>query len=305
MSAPSISLESRPSPRLFFDAAGHLALWPALYAGSVLCCFLQLAGLWRGELADFIAVASVIGTAMGAYLIDRVKLLPQLMDPSDRAARPRRYAFLDRYDTLARLLAVASLTTGAMLAAQLNRWAPLLVLFSIVGITLYAPHPRRQRPRLKDLLLVKNLYTAGSLVAFATIVSVLTWLPGYRPIGWLQLLRLPAMLWTVPVLLMQVLLDTILCDVDDEHADRKFQTQTFVSRFGKTRAIQYATIAELLLACVIPLLPFAPIARVAWSISIITGTILSLRAEPKFLKDFVDLRFPIAALIISLILAFH
>jgi 4-hydroxybenzoate polyprenyltransferase len=290
---------------LLFDAAGHLALWPALYAGAVLCCFLQLAGLWRGGLPDFIAVGSVVCTAMGTYLIDRVKLLPQLADPSDRLARPRRYAFLDRYDTLARLLSVASLTTGAMLAAQLNRWAPLLVLLSIIGITLYAPHPRRQRPRLKDVLLIKNLYTAAGLVAFATIVSVLTWLPGYRPIGWLHLLKAPAMLWAVPILLIQVLLDTILCDVDDEHADRKFQTQTLVSRFGKTRAIRYATIAELLLACAIPLLPFAPIARVAWSGSIIAGTILSLRAEPKFLKDFVDLRFPVAALIITLILAFR
>lgn len=284
------------------DAAGHLAAWPALYAGAVLCCFLQLAGLWRGEAADFIAVASVVCTAMGTYLIDRIKILPFLVDPSDRFARPERYAFLDRYDSLVRLLAFVSLLTGGMLAAQLSHWAPALIALSVIGTTLYAPHPRDLGPRLKDLLLVKNFYTAGSLVAFAAVISLFTWLPGYRPIGWFRLSEAPATWCASLVLFVRVLIDTILCDVDDEHADRAFATNTLVARFGRGRALQVAVFAQLLLACAMPFLPIANIARSLWCLSIIVSTIVTLRASPRSLKDFVDLRLPIEAGIISLLL---
>ena len=57
-------------------------------------------------------------------------------------------------------------------------------MLSVLGTARYAPTPRVNRPRLKDILLIKNLYTTGGLVVLALLVSLVTWLPGYRPIAW-------------------------------------------------------------------------------------------------------------------------
>jgi 4-hydroxybenzoate polyprenyltransferase len=303
MRCESASSQSRKTAGLLINAAGHVALWPALYAGAVLCCFLQLAGMWRGGSADWIAVASVICTAMGTYLIDRVKLRPILIDPADRVAQPERYAFLQHHDLPARVLAVASLASGALLAARLSQWAPLLILLSVIGTTCYAPHPRVDRARLKDLLLIKNLYTAAGLVVLAAVFSFITWLPDYQPVEWFHLLESPATLWAGLVLFVRVLLDAVLCDVDDEVADRTFTTHTLVCKIGKRRAMHLATIILLLLASAIPFLPLATTPRALWCASFLLTTLITIRTKPKSQKNFVDLRLPIEAAAISLILA--
>lgn len=297
---------SKSKARGVVAAAGHLGLWPALYAGAVLCCFLQLSGLWRRDRADFTALASVIFTALGTYLIDRVKLWPRFADPADRISQPMRYAFLGRHDMLARMLAIVSLVAGAAFAWRLSRWAPLLVLFSVVGAALYAPRARSNRPRLKDIFLFKNFYTAAGLVAFAAIISLITFLPGYRPIGWWRLLESPATLCAAAILMLRVLIDAILCDIDDETGDRSSKTRTAVTQLGKSRVVYLATIAQLLLACLLPMLrPLALIARALWGLSLIVSTLLSLRVHPESQKNFIDLRFPIEAALITIILMLY
>ena len=74
---------------------------------------MQLAGLWRGDQADWTAIAAVVCTAIGTYLVDRVKFWPTLIDPADRMAQPGRYKFLGQYDALARAVAIIALLSGA------------------------------------------------------------------------------------------------------------------------------------------------------------------------------------------------
>lgn len=279
-------------------AAGHIGVWPALYAGAALTCFARLAGLWQPSQKFALATMSVLLTAMGTYLIDRVKFADNLLDPADSAAQPARYSFLLARTSFWRWFAIATLATGALCGLIVSRWAPLATVASVAGVTCYASHPRRNWPRPKDLLWLKNGYVAVGLTVFIALAAVAAASPADTPVSWAILIfdHLAAIAGAAVFVTVRVLLDAALCDIDDQQTDLRFGTETAATALGSGRVRTVATIAGALLCVALLALPTVPLAmRVRWTLVSLAGVGSFAAMHPEHLKDFVDIRFPLEA----------
>lgn len=284
-------------------AASHLALWAGLYVVGAVSYVNQVSGMQsggRGRTALSLVFAGL--TAAAVYLLDRVKLRDRWLDPADDASHPARHRFLAARTRRVRWLAAVLLVAGIACGAAVSPVLPVLGVFAVAGVSLYAGRPRHHRPRVKDVLLLKNLYVAAGIAAFALVVGVCAapmrvWWPWE---GFLRMYGLGLSLAGL-TLAVRVVADAALCDIDDETADREFGTDTLPTRLGRQRAWAVAMGMRLAAAAALWWAPAGnPPAAHAWAVATLITT-FGLRAiNPRALRDLVDLRLPFEALGVGL-----
>jgi len=287
-------------------AAGHLGLWPGLYAVGALLCLTQLAWFTPdpGRLAA--AAFSVLFTATGAYILDRVKLRDAWIDPADITAQPERYAFLVPRARFVRLAAVALLGAGALAGLFISRYAPLSAGLAALGVVAYALKPRRRQPRPKDIVWIKNLYVALGITSFAALAALAAAASRDDFRAWLDLAHehVRALVAACSLVAARVLLDAALCDIDDEPADRAHRTHTFSTRWGPERAWSLTGLARIaLIAITLAATPCPWRARLAWAIAMSVGTLALRLRRPERVRDPVDLRLFLEAAAVTAALA--
>ncbi|MGE3108949.1 MAG: hypothetical protein AB7N65_03175 [Vicinamibacterales bacterium] len=289
-------------------AAAHLAVWAGLYVAGAVVCFSQVAGI------DAIvpigtrtrAVAFAFCTAMAVYLLDRVKMFDSWLDPADAQAHPSRFSFLANHSTRVRFLILLLLTAAACLGKDLSPWIAAVPVFAVAGVLVYAARPRTGRPRPKDIVLLKNVYVAAGITGFAAVVAIAA---AHREAS-------PRILWEVAVahavplsfscahLAMRVFADAVLCDLDDEDADRRHGTSTLPTHLGRTRAWNTALGVRLCIALVLALIPVSPApARLAWAAVTVVSSVSLRLAAPLRVRDWVDARLPMETACVAVILA--
>lgn len=300
----TVSASPHANDTRVFASLAHLAVWAAVYVTAAVICAAQLTGATHALTP--ITLIFTWSTALLAYLLDRVKLRDAWLDPADAQAHPVRYAFL--YD---RRHAARLLMAGAGLLSLASGWllhpiAALATGAAVAGVLLYAGRPRTAGagPRIKDRFILKNLFVGAGIAAFALLVLVLAAAPDAPRAPVPQppdlLTRLCTLLPAPPLLLtltglyltLRVYADAVLCDIDDEAADRAFDTRTLPTRLGGERAWRLAMWARLALAATLlvwPVGPFAP--RAAWAAASAAGTVLLRWRRPPKIRDLVDLRF--------------
>jgi 4-hydroxybenzoate polyprenyltransferase len=284
------------------EIAGHLAVWTGLYVGAAVLCFAQTAGVaispWSRRGASVYVCA--FATAMGVYLLDRVKASDRWLDAADAAAKPARVAFLSRRRGLWRGWVVALGMVGAATGWLVHLWAAVLVPGAFAGVLMYGGRPGHLHGRrLKDVFLVKNAAVAGAITVFAVGLVLLADAasapiadgvhPAWRIAGGAGVL-----------LFGRVFADAALCDIDDEEADRRYGTATLPARIGRRRTWALVMLLNAGLVIAAALLP-APAevirARLLWAgLALITGLAMRLW-DPPYLRDLIDARFAAVGLI--------
>jgi hypothetical protein len=286
--------------------AGHLALWAGLYVAAAVVCLGQTAGLpaWDRPPAPHAALLLYAwATAAAVYLLDRVKLLDRWLDPADAAAHPRRYGFLTARTPLIRVLAAALVATAILAGLGAGWIAPAMTALAVAGVVIYAGRPRRHRPRVKDILFLKNGYVAGGITGFALLVALL---PQAHSPGAIRAAisgALPAIAPAAALLFLRVVADAALCDLDDESADRAHRTRTLPVWLGRYPAWNAAMALRLVSAAGL-LLPFSPARpRLLWAGATVVSSIALRLWRPAKVRDAVDARFALEALLVTTALA--
>src|ERR1043165_9558889 len=166
-------------------ALGHVGAWEGLYASAAVICLTQLAGLTGPlELPRPEAIAMVFLIACGVYALDRVKLRDSWIDPADEAAQPRRYAFLRAHSRRVRGAAIVMLVSAALVGLRISPWAPAVAALAATSVVAYAMRPRGERPRIKDIVWIKNGYVAAGMCGFLVLMGA--WSGGVTSLGWDQ-----------------------------------------------------------------------------------------------------------------------
>jgi 4-hydroxybenzoate polyprenyltransferase len=282
----------------WLERAGHLAVWVGLYVAAAVLCLAQVSGI-TGHLLPALLCAQA--TAMSVYLHDRLKIRDAWLDPADNAAHPQRYAFLTRHARAYRLLGCVLAMVGLIAAWKVHPAAPVLVVLSHAGVLLYAGLPRRggdtHRRRIKDLLLVKNIAVAASITALAIVLRVLS----VDQDPWNGLVRDGLQLGIGSAFVFAIVLaDAMLCDLDDEPADRAFGTRTLPVVLGR-RWTWVAAIAITAFASIgLVLAGGGTRSTWLWAVLAVAGVIALLMARPRDMRDAVDLKLPVLALGVAL-----
>ena len=266
------------------EALGHLAIWAGLYAvGCVAFVFLATGEPMRGRV---IAIAFLVTT--GTYLLDRVGPWPAWPDRADVASVPRRVRFLRRRVPRVRSIALGLLIVGLAMAASEGLLVALLVPASVAGMLAYGHGPGPSR--IKDVLLLKNVAVATSLVALACVLVAAN---GSWEAATLALAG--GALW------LHVLAGAMLCDVDDAAADARRGTRTFPNVLGVAQT--WWTAEVLIFAAGLLLVLAAAAGQVAWSLAwplailpIVAMASLHI-ARPNRIRNLVDLLFPVSVLL--------
>ncbi len=232
-------------------------------------------------------------TAIGVYLLDRVKITDRLMDPADPHAKPGRYAFLHPRRAPLRWAVLVLAAVAAVAAWFVQPFAVLLVAGAFAGIHGYSGRVTHSEPRtrVKDIFLVKNLAVAAAIVAFTLGLALL---------GSRSMCDWPVVVAGVVLLGVRIAADAALCDIDDEAADRQFGTRTLPTRIGRDRTWLAALCIGVALVIASTLLP-APArarhARVLWSgLALASGAAIRVR-NPAQLRDLIDIRFGLIGVI--------
>jgi 4-hydroxybenzoate polyprenyltransferase len=273
-------------------ALGHLALWAALYAAACVAWVVVLSGEGRALTAGPMVFAAC--TAGAVYLLDRVKWRDGLLDPADAAAHPERQRFLRARRRGLRAAAAALLGTAVVVGAARDWALGLLPFAGWAGVWIYAgrrPREAHLPPRPKDLTGVKNAFVACGLAGFA----------GLSAEGWTTASGAQIALAAGAVGLV-VLGDAVLCDLDDLDADAAHGTWTLPVVLGRMRAGLAAWLVHVCAAAVVLAVWRQP---AAWALAVgVAGTtplfvIRAMRAGG--VRDWVDLRLPVLALLAVLI----
>ncbi|MEE2906250.1 MAG: UbiA family prenyltransferase [Planctomycetota bacterium] len=264
------------------SAFGHLAAWVGFYVGGCVA----LAGLLLNGSVSILAVAIAIPAAMGTYLIDRARPLPGRVDPADTVAHASRAALMVRSGGLIRVGAVVLLALASVLALSMSPLAIVVVVGAPVGVLIYSHRGQHTRP--KDRLIVKNAFVAVSIV---TLVLVL-----------LSHVHQSAVMAVVGgFLLLHVFADAMLCDIDDRHADARFGTRTIPNTLGVAATWRLAIMMDLMalvlliLAAWWDLLPWPP--AMLLGLTTLSATVILASLPVTRVKDFVDLKLPVAVLV--------
>ena len=285
---PAGSFDAQSDSSLFdraFDALGHFAIWAGLYvAGCAACMELLATGVidWRVIVFAFLLTVSV-------YLLDRVKFRGTMLDPADAVAHPKRAAFLSRYATFARGLMLTTGVAAAVLAWMIAPLCVLLVPAAHVGVLLYGSVPRR--PRVKDVLVLKNVAVAGAVTALAAAIQLLR-------DGAVEIDVLNAIAGAGGFIALHVFADAVLCDIDDADADRKFGTRTIPNIYGETAAWRVVFLINIIAGAWLELagqLEWVPRAAATIFAVCYTGaTLLLWFLREGDIRDAVDLKLPLA-----------
>ncbi len=303
--------------RSVFAAAAYLALWPGLYVAAAVVCISTLAGITATLHEQFLAGGFSLCTAMAVYLLDRVKLKDAWLDPADAQAHPHRFHFLARRASWVRGWILVLLAAACSLGLAIAWWAAVLPPAACLGVLLYAARPRAVRPRLKDVFLLKSLYVAAGITGFAACTALAAATPGESPPHILRaaLVRgVPLVLGSIH-LFIRVFADAVLCDIDDEPADRHHGTRTLPVSLGIRRAWDLVLAIRLMQAGMLALA--AMLARLSgtprsislacgwWSAITLLSTLALRTARPTRLRDWVDARFALEAACVMLGMAVH
>lgn len=293
----------------------HLAVWPGVYVVGSVACAAQVAGLDTGLDTGLgtglgtghgaprigLVLGFVFATATAVYLLDRVKLRDAWLDPADAAAVPERHAFLTRSAALVRSLVAALWVTGTVLGFLITPIAALAPSMALAGVLVYAGRPRGGRARPKDRFVLKNVFVAAGITGMAVGTSLLADYPrDWLFAAWDAVLPLGC---AAVFVFARVLVDAVLCDLDDASADRAFGTATLPGRLGRRRAWDVAIagrVAAGLALVVMTPLPLA--ARLAWSITTVLTSVGLRIVAPSRTRDPVDALFGIEAGVVAAVL---
>lgn len=316
----------------------HLAVWPGMYVAAAVAYAAQVLAIPLRASAWGVMLVFAFLTAAGVYLIDRVKVRDEWLDPADAAAHPARDAFVRERARVLRVLAGVLLLTASALGLLLPGSGKVLAaapLLALAGVVLYAGRPKRERARPKDVLIVKNLYIAGGITAFACGLTVLACSqtnPGAArdPVDAAGVRASPALVERWPALvagqiseaasfleahsgalsliaatlLVRVFADAALCDLDDQHADRDFGTHTLATRYGREPAWNLGMAARLVSAAALVAVPLGPpTPRLAWAGVTVVSSIWLRVAAPRHVRDWVDARFALEAACVAVMTA--
>ena len=295
--------------------AGDIGLWAGLYAAAAYICVAQLSGLWNtgvdgvvDPLRAAFAALSLLLTTTGAYALDRVKLRDEWIDPADVRSRPRRYSFLIAHASQVRVLSVLLFVAGMATGLAVSPCAPIAGFCAFAGVAIYAPHPRAARPRIKDLLWLKNAYVALGMTGFVTFAVLASIAPrDAGPAVWLATIQshAPSLACACVLLCARAWLDAAVSDIDDEAADRTTGTGTLPTSIGRERTWNLTAVLRIVLICSILLCTPCPWpARAAWATAGTIGLIVVRTLRPQSLSDAVDLRFICEAFFATLMAAY-
>ncbi|MFZ2872924.1 MAG: UbiA family prenyltransferase [Phycisphaerales bacterium] len=283
-------------------AIAHLAVWAAVYIAAAVVCAAQLLGAPHALTPGILLFAW--STALLAYLLDRVKLRDAWLDPADEQAHPDRYAFLFTHRHAARALMAVAGAVSLISGWMLHPIAAAGTGATVAGVLLYAGRPRAPGggARLKDRFIIKNLFVGAGIAAFAMLIVVLAAerAAGGRSMDLRELWPLPfpplTLALTLAYLTLRVYADAVLCDIDDEPADRANDTRTLPTRIGGEDAWRAAMWLRLALAASLLCWPVGPFtARAAWAGCSAAGTIALRWWRPRRIRDLVDARFGLEA----------
>lgn len=304
-SIPSTSPAMNPSrwPGLI-PALSDAAVLAGLYVTGAAAFCAQVSGLDVLMPTKLIGLAAgtVFCTTVAVYLLDRVKLRDPWLDPADAQSHPRRHTFVLHHTRLLRIACLLLLITAGSLGSLLMPLGWAIPLAAVAGVLVYAGRPRAARPRPKDILLVKNSYVAVGIAGFVALVTVAAATPAVTFAGMRDTVAANA----VPLLIasahlaLRVLADAVLCDLDDEHADRRFNTRTLPVQVGRALAWNTAFSIRLGSAATLAALPVLPLwPRLGWAIVTVVSSILLRVAAPSRLRDWVDGRLAIEAALVG------
>ncbi len=258
---------------------GYTALWPALYGlGVYLLATLTLDV--RPPNARTIAYILLIGHA--CYLLDRVKISDQRQDPADAIALPERALLFSTHGRRIRLLIVLELLVSALVGWLLHPAMALVPIAALVVVHLYAGRGATPGdPRFKDLPALKAFMIASGHLA---LTVALLWANDHL---FYEHLR-----WRAPVIAAGIWLvvsgDAVLCDLDDEHADRAYETNSLPVLLGPRRAWLLALAIITLGGGALCASYAHPAASGAVAALLVLSTLLT-RTSPNQ-RDFVDAR---------------
>ncbi|GIW75753.1 MAG: hypothetical protein KatS3mg104_0816 [Phycisphaerae bacterium] len=285
--------------------AGHIGVWAGMYVIGAYIFFWQIAssdktpGHWPPMRMDLFM--GLLATCI--YAMDRVKWSDRWFDPSDRLARPDRYAFLHPNARWIRLGVVLVFGLCLLMVTEVSVWLGVLGVLAIIGGFLYAPGPKRLGWRIKDLLGVKNLCVAISMVSLVLLAT----LP-VGPIGQAAPDQLSQTvhqrLWPLGIaailLLIRVLSDALLCDIQDAPSDLRHGTLTLVHLLGPDHSLKLALGVKILLCGMILVWPITSTSvRIGWAVAGIAGTGWLFYRRDQELKDWVDIVFLLEAVLAS------
>jgi 4-hydroxybenzoate polyprenyltransferase len=282
----------------------YLTLWASLYVTGAVACFGDIAGLEKSALWGRTLVFAFL-TAAATYLLDRVKLRDGWLDPADQVAHPERYAFLAANSWPTRVLIVLLALGSAVVGYTLTPIGPLLTLAACAGVIAYAGKPRQGRARIKDVFLFKNGFVAAGIAGFAAVIALLA-AGGGRSVEAARAIfehHWAPMSLAVIQLFVRVFADAVVCDLDDEHADRSYRTATLPTHFGRVTAWNIAAGMRLLIGLALILIPIGdPWARQAWGWVTIASTLAMRLWNPRRLRDVVDGRLALEAAVVWAVL---
>ncbi|MCC6320835.1 MAG: UbiA family prenyltransferase [Phycisphaerales bacterium] len=280
----------------------HLAVFAAVYVTAAVVCAAQVVGAAHAPTPGVLLFAW--STALLAYLLDRIKLRDAWLDPADRDAHPERFAFLFAHRHAARALMLVAAVASAISGWMLHPIAAAGTGATVVGVLVYAGRPRAAggRARVKDRFILKNLFVGAGIAGFAVLIVCLA---AERAAGagradcfTLIVPPFPPLLiaLTLAYLTLRVYADAVLCDIDDEPADRAHDTRTLPTRIGGEGAWRAAMWLRLALAASLLVWPVGPFAaRAAWAGFSALGTLALRWWRPHRVRDLVDARFGIEA----------
>lgn len=283
--------------------ASHAAVWAGVYVAAAVVCLAQVAGLdvGVGAGARLRAAGFAFATAAAVYLLDRAKLRDAWLDPADAEAHPGRYAFVAGHSRALRVAMVVLLVVAAWLGWGLAAWGAAVPVVAAVGVLVYAGRPRARRARPKDVVLLKNGYVAAGITGFAVLVGLAA-AGGAGAEGMGALIRAHAGALAVSCvhLAVRVFADAVLCDLDDEDADRRYGTGTLPTHLGRRRAWNVAVGVRLGVAGALVLVPAGPLgARAGWAAVTVVSSLWLRLAAPGRVRDWVDARFGVEALVVA------
>jgi len=272
------------SGRSILSGAGHSALWVSAYVGGCTICLADLGGARQRPLTIGVAVS----LALCVYILDRVKLSDARLDPADRVAHPDRFRFVVRHAGLLRLVALGAGVAALVGAVSLHPIACIACVGAGIGVVVYAGGRWGARhPRVKDRLLVKNMFVATGITALCVALVA-----AGAQVRWRDLLI------GAGAVLLVVLGDSILCDIPDAESDARFGTHTIPNTFGSGWAWPLALCCHfiavlpgyVLWASSIEQRAWFLEASLLWPLSIAASTALLLALRPRQLRDIVDAR---------------
>ncbi len=268
--------------RFSFAFCGHVAIWVGCYVGG---CVLLTSLLLHGQV-PWGSLAIAVPVAIGTYLVDRVRLSPGNIDPSDQMAHEARADLLMRWAGSIRLLAFALIGLAAVMAVGRSPLVLVAVVGAPIGVVLYGHRGFSRRP--KDQVFIKNAFVSGSIVALVTLLEY-------------QEASIASLIAVAGFLLLHVFTDAMLCDLDDVDADRRFGTNTIPNLIGErsTWAIAFLmnAMATLWMVCsaAMGLCPLPLAVMLSACLFVATFVVHVFRANR--IKDFIDLKLPLAVVV--------